>query len=259
MQELKNIVLIGAGNVATHLGLALNKAGIKVLQVYSRTPESAERLASQLQTSFTINLDLLIEDAHLYIIAVADHALDDVVKGMKARNKFVVHTSGFADMNLLEPHAQNHGVLYPLQTFSRTRNIDFSSVPVCIEANSLQNIELLNLLASRISGDIRTIPSSRRRILHLAAVFACNFPNFMYGVAESILQKANLDFDLLKPLILETATKVQSVRPGKAQTGPAVRGDSKVMKEHLEMLKTDPEFMELYGMISEAIATLYKR
>lgn len=258
MQELKNIVLIGAGNVATQLGLALRKAGINILQVYSRTPESAEKLASLLQASFTTNLELLKQDAHLYIVAVADHAMEDVVKGMQARNKFVVHTSGSVDMDLFEPHASNYGVLYPLQTFSRTRNVEFSSIPVCIEANSLQNIELLNLLASRISDDIRTVASPQRRILHLAAVFACNFPNFMYSVAESMLRKANLDFDLVKPLILETAIKVQSISPVKAQTGPALRGDTRVLEEHLELLKGDPEIMKLYGMISEEIANLKK-
>lgn len=256
MQELRDIVLIGAGNVATRLGIALRKGGIRILQVYSRSQESAHRLASLLQTGHTTSLKEIVTEASLYIIAVADDAIESVVKGMEAQQKFLVHTSGSVDMDVLAPWAQNFGVLYPLQTFSRNRNVDFNTIPVCIEANSLVNLDLLSRLASSISGDVRTVPSAQRRMLHLAAVFACNFPNYMYTVAESIVHRANLDFDLLKPLILETALKVQTISPEKAQTGPALRGDARILEGQMELLKAYPEILELYKKISGEISKL---
>lgn len=251
-------MLAGAGNAATRMGQALKEAGVDIVQVFNRSEESAQHLAGFLQAGFTTNPGSVVPDADLYIIAVPDDAIAAVVKDINAQDKFVVHTSGSVSMEILAPFALNYGVLYPLQTFSKERTVDFSTIPVCIEASSLRNLELLSLLASKISSDIRSIPSAQRKALHLAAVFACNFPNFMYAVAESIVHRANLDFDLLKPLILETARKVQSISPARAQTGPAFRGDTQIMDDHLEMLKQDPAIRELYKRISEEIPRLKK-
>jgi predicted short-subunit dehydrogenase-like oxidoreductase (DUF2520 family) len=159
-------------------------------------------------------------------------------------------------MEALRPFAADYGVLYPLQTFSSERRVDFKTIPVCIEASSLKNLDLLFGMASLITEVVMTVPSDKRRLLHLAAVFACNFPNFMYTVASGIVRKAGLDFDALKPLILETAKKVQDMAPNRAQTGPALRGDRKVLEAHLELLEDDPGIADLYRRISGEIGKL---
>jgi len=258
LQEIGKIVLVGAGNVAIHMGLAMKESGLNIVQVYSRTRVSAQALAGNLQTTYTTDLKSIVPDAYLYIIAVSDDAVEDVIRDMDAREKFVVHTSGSIPMEVFQPFAQNFGVMYPLQTFSKNRKVDFSHIPLCIEANSLKNLELLNSLASKMTSDVRTVSSDQRKVLHLAAVFACNFPNFMYSIAELIMRKTNLDFNLLKPLIIETAEKVQSVSPGEAQTGPAWRGDRKVIEDHLEMLKQVPGIRDLYKQISQEIGQMKK-
>jgi len=142
--------------VAIHMGLALKDAGLNIVQVYSRTQVAAKELAGNLQTTFTAELKSIVPDAHLYVIAVSDDAVEDVIRDMDTHGKFMVHTSGSILMDVFQPYTQNHGVLYPLQTFSKTRNIDFNLIPLCIEANSLKNLELLNSLASKITASSRS-------------------------------------------------------------------------------------------------------
>jgi predicted short-subunit dehydrogenase-like oxidoreductase (DUF2520 family) len=256
LENIRNIILIGAGNVATNLGYAFRDAGLNILQVYSRNPAAAEALATALNAAFTHRLTEVMEGADLYILAVADDAIAEVVSGLRASGKFMVHTSGSVPMEVFHHFTGNYGVIYPVQTFSKDRKLDFRTIPVCLEASSSRHLEILNRLVSLISGDVRTVPSEQRRLLHLAAVFACNFPNFMYATAGKIVHIARLDFDILKPLILETALKVQKIEPDKAQTGPALRGDRKVMKAHLQVLRDDPEIKDLYRRISRAIEAM---
>jgi predicted short-subunit dehydrogenase-like oxidoreductase (DUF2520 family) len=254
--QIKNIVLVGAGNVATQFGIALYEAGLNIRQVYSRTSVSAVTLAERLHSDPVDDPAAIEPGADLYVIAVVDDAVEKVAGQLDPGDKFLVHTSGALPMEVLEPFARNYGVIYPVQTFSRTRKIDFTNVPVCIESNNLANLEVLNQLVSHVSNDVRAIPSPQRKVLHMAAVFACNFPNFMYAVAGSLLQGAHLDFDLLKPLILETAEKVQEINPEAAQTGPAFRGDQKVMGAHLEMLRRNRPLYDLYKQISKEIGKM---
>ena len=211
-----------------------------IVQVYSRSQNTAEALAGKLHARPTSNLSSLIKGAHLYIVSVSDDALAEVRAEMDCCEKFVVHTSGSISMDVFKSFADNYGVLYPLQTFSKNRKLDFSHIPMCIEAN------------------VRTIASEQRKIIHLAAVFACNFPNFMYSIAEKIMRNANLDFNLLKPLIIETAEKVRSVSPDMAQTGPALRGDHTVMDKHMDILADDKQLQALYKQISQEISRLKK-
>ncbi len=258
MPQIKNIVLVGAGNVATQFGIALHDAGLNIRQVYSRTMASAEMLATRLHSDPVDDPATIEAGADLYVIAVVDDAIEKVAGQLDAGDKFLVHTSGALPMDILEPFARNYGVIYPVQTFSRTKKVDFTGVPVCIESNNLANLERLNRFVSKVSNDVRTLPSDQRKVLHLAAVFACNFPNFMYVVANSLLQGAHLDFDLVKPLILETAEKVQGVSPEKAQTGPALRSDQKVLGAHLEMLRGNRALYDLYKQISNEIGKMEK-
>ncbi len=253
MDKIKNIVLIGAGNVATQLAFALENAGFQISQVYSRSTNSAETLANELYTDFTTDLKTIISDADLYIVSVSDDAVKTLANDLFFEQKFVVHTSGSLPMNVLEEVSTNFGVFYPLQTFSKSRKADFKSIPICIEANTSGNENLLLELGNSISENVQQIKSEERKILHLAAVFACNFPNFMYTIAEQILSSNKLDFKLLKPLIEETAAKVQSIDPIDAQTGPAKRSDSKIMDQHLDLLNDSPGFKDIYNLISSEI------
>ncbi len=213
MNEIQNIVLIGAGNVATHLGLAIQKTGRKIVQVYSRTETSAKQLADLLNAKFTCEIEEINRKVDLFILSVTDDAVSEIAGKLNLGQKLVVHTSGSLPMDILRKSSENFGVLYPLQTFSKSRSVDFSTVPLCIEANSKDNLQLLEHFANDLSQKVVEVDSEKRKILHLAAVFACNFPNFMYSIAGQILADKGLDFELLRPLILETALKVQKLKP----------------------------------------------
>lgn len=253
MDKIKNIVLIGAGNVATQLACAFDNAGFQISQVYSRTTESAEKLGGDLNTGFTTDLNAIVSDADLYIVSVSDDAVKPLANNLFLGDKLVVHTSGSISIDEIKQMSDNYGVFYPLQTFSKTRKADFKSIPICIEANFGESEKLLIELGRSISNDVRRIKTEERKRIHLAAVFACNFPNFMYTIAEEILKKNKLDFELLKPLIEETAAKVQTIDPYDAQTGPAKRGDETIMNQHLELLKEYPGFKEIYKLMSSEI------
>jgi predicted short-subunit dehydrogenase-like oxidoreductase (DUF2520 family) len=253
LEKIKNIVLIGAGNVATHLAYAFENAGLQIAQVYSRTVESAKTLAENLYTDFTTEINDINPDADLYVISLRDDAVSLIAEKLDLKDKLVVHTSGSLSMMSIGTISKNIGVFYPLQTFSKVREVTFSDIPICIEAQSKESEILLFGLANSISNNVKLINSEEREVLHLAAVFACNFPNFMYAAAHQILQNKDLDFNLLRPLILETASKVQKMDPENAQTGPAKRADEKIMKHHLEMLKNFPAYETLYKLISAEI------
>ncbi len=253
------IVLIGAGNVATHLGKALVNAGNEILQVYSKTDESANVLAKKLKTNFTASLSEINENADIYVLSVSDVAVLPVLNQLSFRDKLLVHTSGFLPMEILKQSSDNFGVLYPLQTFSKSRDVDMNTVPLCIEANSPENLEKLKSLAGQLSADVREVKSEQRKIIHLAAVFACNFPNFMYNIADKLLDDSNIEFDILKPLIKETTEKLQDIKPAEAQTGPAAREDENIIKAHLEMLKDYPAYKKMYQIISEEIKKIHEK
>jgi predicted short-subunit dehydrogenase-like oxidoreductase (DUF2520 family) len=231
----------------------LEVSGNEILQVYSRTDHSANVLASKLNTNFTFNLSDIETNADLYIISVSDDALEQMISQIRIKAGLVIHTSGFLSMDTLSQTSKNFGVLYPLQTFSISREIDMKSVPIFIEANTSINLKRIKEIAGQISDNVFEIDSDQRKKLHLAAVFACNFPNFMYSVAADLLGDAKLNFDILKPLIKETSEKVQDLEPIDAQTGPAIRGDERLIAAHIEMLNDYPAYQELYKAISKQI------
>ncbi|NTW33139.1 MAG: DUF2520 domain-containing protein [Bacteroidetes bacterium] len=254
----KNIVFIGAGNVATNLAVAYKNTGINIFQIYSRMEINAIQLAKKTGASYTDKLSSVADDADLYIIAVSDTILPAIVNELKIKNKFVVHTSGFHSIDVLSGISENYGVLYPLQTFSKNRLLDFTLIPVCIEANSLENTTLLESIARVISSDIKKINSVKRKKIHLAAVFACNFTNYMYNIAQDILKTENVSFDIIKPLLIETANKILEQNPSDAQTGPARRNDNMIIIEHINMLDEN-KYRILYKIISENISEIYNK
>lgn len=247
------ITLIGSGNVATHLGAAFKNAGYRIVQVYSRNMQNAALLAYHIGAEAIDDLDNIDPNTDIFIISVSDDAIAGIAQELSNHNRLIVHTSGAADLFGILAFTDNAGVLYPLQTFSKTKGVDFLTVPLCIEGGNETITKILNQLAQSISNNVYEIDSTKRRTLHLAAVFACNFPNYLYHVAQEILADQRLNFDLLRPLILETALKVQSNLPANVQTGPAVRNDQKTMDSHLELLNYEPEWATLYRLLSQGI------
>jgi predicted short-subunit dehydrogenase-like oxidoreductase (DUF2520 family) len=248
-----NIVMIGAGNLATGMGIALIENGHKIVLVYSRSEESASLLASKLNCPFTIDLSKIKIDADIYIIAVKDNVISDIVMSYNFGDKLVVHTAGSVPIDVFSGYCKNFGVLYPLQTFSKNRIVGFGNIPICIEANSNENLEILRRLATSLSSDVRPVSSMERQQIHLAAVFVCNFVNHFYTIGEILVVEKGMDFGILKPLILETAMKAIESSPATVQTGPAVRNNKQIIDKHLQMLEKQHEWKEFYQLISNDI------
>lgn len=247
------IVLIGAGNVATHLGLALLKSKHSILQICSLRSSSSKKLAALLKCKSTNSIEKIDPSADIYIIAVTDDSIEKVANKLKIKNKIVLHTSGSIDMKALDKSSDNIGVLYPLQSFSKGRNVDFTKVPLCLEANNDSTFRALFSLAKSLSTTVLKINSNQRKKIHLAAVFANNFTNHLYTIAQNILSENNISLEILKPLIEETSSKIKNNSPSKMQTGPAVRGDKKTMNTHLQLLSQNKNYQKLYKLISNSI------
>jgi predicted short-subunit dehydrogenase-like oxidoreductase (DUF2520 family) len=248
-----NFCFIGAGNLATQLSRAFHKKGFNITQVYSRTEKSAKILADSVSSNYTTSVNAITEDADIYIVAIKDSAFDEVLSQFNFNDKLVVHCSGSLPLSVLKKHSENIGVFYPLQTFSKSRSVDFNEIPVFIESNSTQNEKLLLQIANKVSGSVSVINSEKRKTLHISAVFACNFVNHFYTIAADILKSKEIPFEVLKPLIIETAKKVQELEPEKAQTGPALRFDENIINTHLNELKEFNEYQQLYKSISKSI------
>lgn len=250
------IVLLGTGNLATRLGIALHDKQVDIIQVYGRSESGSSYLSGLLECSYTTSREKIRKDADLYILAVTEEAIPGLLTDSGITNQMVVHTSGSLSMDILSPVSENYGVFYPLQTFSRQKEVDFSTIPVCIEANSAENLEKLSLLAKVLSDQVYLVDSVKRRQLHLAAVFVCNFVNHFYSIGEKLLEEQQLDFSLLRPLILETANKAMLFSPPEVQTGPAVRGNKQIQEQHMKLLQRHPEWQQLYQLISNNIKQL---
>ncbi len=246
------IVFLGAGNLAQHLSKALQNAGHDIVQIYSRTLKSANELANKLNSKATNDISRIIETADLYIVAVSDDAIQQVIDKLNITDKNVVHTAGSIPMDILQS-ANNYGVFYPLQTFSKNSVLDFTDIPVCVESNNESFKETLLDLARQISGSVWSINSEERKYLHLAAVFVCNFVNHLYSLAEELINEKELDFTILHPLIKETVNKAVAISPKLAQTGPALRNDKKTIEKHTNLLISQPGLQKIYKIISDSI------
>lgn len=249
-----NIVLVGAGNVATHLGTGLKKQGHKIIQVFSRTVESARKLAGKLDTPYITKLNELDYSADIYLFCLKDDVIPDVLKQTSFTNQILVHTAGSLPLDIFKDFGFHYGVIWPVQTFIKERNLDLADIPFCIEASTTYAETTLKNLALGLSPKVHLVDSEKRKIIHLAAVFACNFTNHMYFIADKLMRENRLDFDLLKPLIQETAAKILETDPETAQTGPAKRGDNQILEDHIELLKDLPGLQKIYTFVSESIA-----
>jgi predicted short-subunit dehydrogenase-like oxidoreductase (DUF2520 family) len=252
------IAVLGSGNVATHLSKALIKAGHQVLQVWSRKTENAVNLASEIGANPISDVSEINDDVDFVVIAVSDDAIESVAANIPNKgNRLIIHTSGTTSIDVLQKFANHFGVLYPLQTFSKSSEIDFSQVPLFIEANSVATLELLNKLGYMLSTKVYPADSETRASLHISAVFACNFTNHLYTIAQQILKEKGLSFDLLRPLIKETVDKVLLNSPFEAQTGPAKRNDTLIINKHVELLNLHPRWQDIYQLISQDIVKMH--
>lgn len=246
------IVFVGAGNLATRLSLAMQRVGMQIGQVYSHTAGSSGQLAAKLGCTWTTDLSALQPDADLYVFSLKDTVLAEVIAQVKPNNGLWLHTAGSMPMNVFDGFAARYGVIYPLQTFSKGREVNFDTIPLFLEANTEKDAAYLKNIATALSENIRFMSSEKRRILHLAAVFACNFTNHIYALAYKLLEQESIPADVLLPLIDETAAKIHTMPPAAAQTGPAIRYDENVINKHLAMLD-DPDMKAIYQLLSQSI------
>ena len=257
---MQTISFIGSGNLAWHLAPALDNAGFIVKEVYSRNARHAEELTERLyQAEVKASLDFSTSDSSIFIIAANDDSISDIAREIiLPEDAVLAHTSGSVPLTDLQFAATtNIGVFYPLQTFSKNKKVDFKQTPIFIESNNEETENVLMTLAKAISSQVKQIGSEERKALHIAAVFASNFTNHMLTLSQKIMQQNGMEFDWLKPLIIETINKSLQVGPETAQTGPARRGDLETLEKHMAFLQSDPDLSEVYKIMSQHIINLY--
>lgn len=243
------VVIIGSGNVAQHLAKAITKSGHAALvQVYARHPE---KLGHLLPDDKAVSEFSAIIDADIYIISVTDDAIAVVSSQLTFEGRLVVHTSGSVALEQLDSK-NRRGVFYPLQTFSKSKEVDFKKIPLCLESEHVKDYVVLEALANALSETVYKIDSEQRRALHVAAVFVSNFSNHLYALGSEICKENNIPFSILNPLIAETADKVNTISPIQAQTGPAVRHDKKTIEKHLDFLKNENR-KNIYTLLTNSI------
>lgn len=246
------IVLIGSGNVAFHLAKAFTEAQIPVSQIFGRNTIELQKISEQFSIPFSTET---LADADLYIISVSDSSIAEVSSLIKNKNVLVAHTSGSVSREALSGNYRK-SVFYPLQTFSKSKNLDYSKIPFFIDAENENDEDILKNLASKISKNVMLANDEKRKYIHLTAVFACNFVNHLYTRAKEISDNQGIPFDYFLPLIDETTQKIHELEPKLAQTGPAIRNDEKVLKLH-ESLLTDEEKLKIYKTLNESIKKMY--
>lgn len=253
------IYLIGAGNVATHLGIALSKNRVNIKGVWSRNIENASSLSKILNSEFTNNIkDICIEKA-IFLICIPDNAISEIAKKINNKSSVLIHTSGSTNISVLNKYSNNSGVFYPLQTFSKTKkDINLKKIPVFTESSNICVNKLLKSWCNKIGSKAIDSDSEQRLKIHIAAVFANNFANHMMAIAQELTQKNNIDFELLKPLISETFEKLKTSNPKELQTGPAIRNDSDTINKHLKSLSNNPDFAKIYSFVSKSIIKMHK-
>jgi predicted short-subunit dehydrogenase-like oxidoreductase (DUF2520 family) len=247
------IVIIGSGNVAFHLAKAFTQNNIEVSQIFGRNEVELNKISEELNIPYSTKE---LADADLYLISVSDSAVEQVSDLIKTEKALVAHTSGSLPIETLNGDYRKAS-FYPLQTFSKTKNLDYSKIPFFIEAENQIDEKSLFELASLISDNVETSDYEKRKYIHLTAVFACNFVNHLFARAKEISDSQDLDFNYFIPLIDETVEKIHHLEPKTAQTGPAVRGDERVLKLH-EVLITNEEHRKIYNTMNESIQKMYQ-
>jgi len=248
---MKKVVLIGSGNVATSLAPALAQH-TQLAQIYSRRLSHARQLCEAVGCpNATDDLRALCTDADAYIISISDDAVDDVVDACPISSGIWMHTGGSIGLEVFAGKRERYGVLYPLQSFSREWPTKMAQVPLFVEGNDEATKDEIKALAQKLSENVYEATSEQREHLHLAAVFACNFANHMWALADEVLEEANLPREAMRPLIVTTAKKLRYMSAAESQTGPAMRGDSEVIAHHLQQLSGDKR--DIYELLTKSI------
>ncbi len=251
-----DIVIIGAGNLAWQLTKELKHYGQNIVQVYNRSLTNAKELSKQINCEYTSDINCIDKTADIYFILTSDRAISDISKKLNLRNKFVVHSSGSINLNKIQ--FKRRGVFYPLQTFSKNTKVDFKQIPICIETNTKKDYKILLTIANLMSNHVIQVNSKDRQIIHMAAVFANNFTNYMYVISNEILKNNKINFKILHPLINETNKKIRNNTPKKSQTGPALRQDFKIIRKHLSLLD-NKQHKKIYKILSLNISKIISK
>lgn len=254
---MSSIVILGAGNVAFHLTRALIENTCNIRQIFNRTLEHAREIGEANRISYTDKISE-IEKADIYIIASADSGIEEFSHYIPYDDVLVVHTSGSSPMSVLKGDYRK-GVFYPLQTFSKERTMRYDNIPFFIEAENPEDLKKLNELGNRISNEVHELNFASRMQVHMTGVWANNFVNHLYYIAGNICEQNNVPFDVLLPLIQETANKVIEMNPKDAQTGPAKRGDQVIIDRHLEALQNDSRLLQIYQIMTDSIKRVYEK
>lgn len=260
MSKYYKVTIVGSGNVAWHLSRALEDAGHFVLEVYSRNINNAISLTERLYDAEAVDsLDFSKSEAEVFILAVSDSAIEEIVgEIILPDNAIIVHTSGAMSTSELGYAATEHlGVFYPLQTFSKGKEVDWKQIPILIEAETKECSIALETLGKSISSQVFPVSSAKRQEIHLAAVFASNFTTYILSLSEQLLEARKINFDLLKPLIAETINKCFDMSPFDALTGPARRGDITTLNRHIQMLEGNQSQKDVYKTLSQQILDVY--
>ncbi|AQX08823.1 Rossmann-like and DUF2520 domain-containing protein [Elizabethkingia ursingii] len=246
-------VIIGSGNVAWHMAKAFKEAGIDLIQLYGRNEKDLKKLSSEINVEYSTDK---LKQADFYLICTSDKAIAEVSKQIPYEQALVAHTSGSLSRDVLEgPYRK--ASFYPLQTFSKSRKLDYSKIPLFVDAGWESDNILLTDLANKISTNVMRINHEQRKQMHLSAVFACNFVNHLYAQAEVICKQNEIPFNYLLPLIEETADKIKTISPKDAQTGPAARNDQNVIRFQENLIDNDNQ-LNIYKMLTESIIKMYE-
>ena len=245
-------VIIGSGNVAYHLAKAFVQNGISLAQIFGRNENELQKISLELNIPYSTEK---LDDADLYIICVSDNSVEEVSKIISKKDCLVAHTSGSLPKEILIGEYRKSS-FYPLQTFSKTKDLDYSKIPFFIETENKEDQLILTELASIISKNVMESSHEKRKYIHLTAVFACNFVNHLFSRAKEISDAQEIPFDYFLPLIDETVQKIHEIEPKSAQTGPAVRNDKRVLELHEQLLQD--ESLEIYKTLNQSIKKMYQ-
>ena len=263
VNSMKTFCMIGAGNVAWHLAAALEQTGLTLLGVYSRGMDHAQALAARFPSAIATDRIDQLPAADLYVLSVRDDALAEVARSLHAAGApagaLYFHTAGCVGLEVLSRWFDRSAVVYPLQTFTKAVPVDWSEIPLFVEANTPEALAAAEQLAGQVSRSVQRLTSRGREALHVAAVFACNFPNHCYAVAYSLLQEAGIEPSCLVPLVEQTARKLRLKAPAEGQTGPAVRGDAGVMERHVKALEGHADWQQIYKLLSQSVQRMAGR
>jgi predicted short-subunit dehydrogenase-like oxidoreductase (DUF2520 family) len=254
---IKNIVIAGSGNVAWHLGKALFEGGYSISGIWSRNKPAADELSRMCFSKVLPKPEDIPSDTHLLIIAVSDAAISEVATLFSEFEGIAVHTAGSVGIDVFKNKDQQTGVIYPLQTLSKHSSISLKEVPVFIEGSDEITLAKLHEVAANITSNVYQASSHQRLMLHIAAVFAGNYTNLMYSIADEILTGNNLPYSALHPLIAETAKKAIALKPNDVQTGPARRNDKSTIQKHLKLLEKQPDIALIYQILADTIIKKY--